>query len=130
MTEPTFREFEHAGWERAAAHYGDVFGPLTMQAVPALLDAADAVGGTRLLDVACGPGFVAAAAAARGAIVCAVDFSPAMVEAARRRYPALDVREGDAESLAFDEASFDAVVMNFGMLHLAHPDGAIAEARR
>jgi SAM-dependent methyltransferase len=130
VTEPTFREFEHAGWERAAAHYGDAFGRLTMQAVPALLDAAAAVGGTRLLDVACGPGFVAAAAVDRGAIVSAVDFAPAMVEAARRRYPALDVREGDAESLAFEDASFDAVVMNFGMLHLAHPDAAIAEGRR
>ena len=53
-----------------------------------------------------------------------------MVVEARRRHPAIEFREGDAEALPFDDGRFDAVVMNFGMLHLAHPDTAIAEARR
>src|ERR1041384_7032467 len=53
-----------------------------------------------------------------------------MIDAARRRYPHVAFREGDAEQLAFDDESFDAVVMNFGMLHLARPERAIAEARR
>jgi SAM-dependent methyltransferase len=53
-----------------------------------------------------------------------------MVVEARRRHPAIEFREGDAEALPFGDASFDAVVMNFGMLHLARPDAAIAEARR
>ena len=39
-------------------------------------------------------------------------------------------REGDAEALPFDAASFDAVVMNFGLLHLSRPDTALAEAFR
>ena len=47
-----------------------------------------------------------------------------------RAIPRLTFREGDAEALPFEDASFDAVVMNFGMLHLARPDQAIAEARR
>ena len=125
-----FHHFEHAGWERAAAHYGEAFGALTIQTAEALLDAAGAACGTRLLDVASGPGFIAAAAADRGATVVGLDFARAMVEAARLRYPAIDFREGDAEALPFDDASFDAVVMNFGMLHLARPDAAMAEARR
>src|SRR5205809_6238429 len=44
--------------------------------------------------------------------------------------PEIEFREGDAEALPFPEASFDAVVMNFGMLHLAHPERAVAEAFR
>jgi SAM-dependent methyltransferase len=125
-----FRDFEHAGWERAAAFYIDAFGALTAQTAPAMLDAVRAAPGARLLDVASGPGFVAAAAAARGAIVTGLDFAAAMVDEARRRHPAIPFREGDAEALPFRDASFDAVVMNFGMLHLARPDAAIAEACR
>jgi SAM-dependent methyltransferase len=125
-----FHDFEQRGWERAAQHYGDAFGALTAATAPALLDAVQANRSTRLLDVASGPGFIAGAAAARGADVIGLDFASAMVKAARSRYPTVTFREGDAEALPFDDRSFDAVVMNFGMLHLARPDAAIAEARR
>jgi SAM-dependent methyltransferase len=125
-----FHNFEHAGWERAAGHYGDAFGGLTVQTAPALLDSVRAARGTRLLDVASGPGFIAAAAADRGATVTGLDFAVAMVDEARRRHPAISFREGDAEALPFEAGTFDAVVMNFGMLHLARPDQAIVEARR
>jgi SAM-dependent methyltransferase len=53
-----------------------------------------------------------------------------MIAAAGRRLPAIRFEEGDAEALPFEEASFDAVVMNFGLLHLARPDTALAEAFR
>ena len=131
LTDPkAFHDFENAGWERAAEFYGDAFGALTAQTAPALLDAAGAAAGTRLLDVASGPGFIAAAASQRGAAVTGLDFARAMVVEARRRHPSIEFREGDAEALPFADASFDAVVMNFGMLHLAQPDAAIAEADR
>jgi SAM-dependent methyltransferase len=125
-----FHDFEHAGWERAAAFYGDAFGALTAQTADALLEAAGAGPGTRLLDVACGPGFIVGAAAQRGAAVVGLDFSAAMIAQARGRLPLLTFQEGDAEALPFDAASFDAVVMNFGLLHLARPDAALAEAFR
>jgi SAM-dependent methyltransferase len=125
-----FHDFEHAGWERAAEHYVDAFGRLTLQTAPALLDAVRPEPGTWLLDVASGPGFIAQAAADRGAEVIGLDFASAMVREARRRHPSVTFREGDAEALPFDDSTFDAVVMNFGMLHLARPDTAIAEARR
>jgi ubiquinone/menaquinone biosynthesis C-methylase UbiE len=125
-----FHDFEHAGWERAAEHYADAFGPLTSEAAVSLLDAVGVGAGTRMLDVACGPGFVSAAAAGRGGDVVGVDFSPAMIAEARRRHPAIDFREGDAEALTFPSASFDVVVMSFGLLHLARPETAIAEASR
>src|ERR1700730_12592803 len=125
-----FHDFEHAGWERASEYYGDAFGALTTQTAGALLNAAGAPSGMRLLDVATGPGFIAAAAAALGAHAVGLDFSSAMIAEARRRHPALTFREGDAEALPFEPGSFDAVVMNFGLLHLARPDAAIAEAHR
>ena len=125
-----FHDFEQAGWDRVADVYVDAFGPLTAQTAPALLDAARTTEGTRLLDVASGPGFIAAAAAGRGATVTGLDFAPAMVTEARRRYPAIAFREGDAQALDVADGSLDAVVMNFAMLHLARPDAAIAEAHR
>ena len=125
-----FHEFEKAGWEHAADHYGDAFGSLTSQTIPALLAAAGAGKGTRLLDVASGPGYVAAAAAAMGASVTGVDFSSEMVALARRRHPQIEFLDGDAEALPFPDRSFDAVAINFGVLHLARPDTALAEARR
>jgi len=125
-----FHDFEQAGWERAARFYVDSFGPLTVQAAPALLDAVHAGSGTRFLDVACGPGFVAASAAGRGADVTGLDFASAMIDEASRRHPGVAFRQGDAEELSFEDDRFDAITMNFGMLHLARPDAAIAEARR
>jgi hypothetical protein len=55
-TMSSFHEFERTGWERAAEFYGDAFGALTSQTAGPMLDAVGATGGTRLLDVACGPG--------------------------------------------------------------------------
>jgi SAM-dependent methyltransferase len=125
-----FHEFEHAGWEKAATEYDRRFGELTIQAAGPLLDAAGAAPGLRLLDVACGPGYVAAAAARKGSSVVGIDFSSEMVAIARSANPELEVHEGDAENLNLEDCSFDAVVMNFGMLHLERPENAIAEAFR
>src|SRR6201989_3012737 len=114
----SFRDFEQQGWQRAAEFYGDAFGGLHAQTAEPMLEAVNATPGTQLLDIACGPGFIAAAAAARGATVTGIDFSSAMVAEARRRWPALAFREGDAEALAFESSSLDAITMNFGLLHL------------
>jgi SAM-dependent methyltransferase len=125
-----FHAFEHAGWQGAARRYDDAFGSLTRQAIDPLLDAAQVRAGARVLDVASGPGYAAAAAAQRGAQVTALDFSGAMVEMARSQNPGIEFREGDAGALPFADGSFDAVVMNFGMLHLAQPERAVSEALR
>jgi SAM-dependent methyltransferase len=129
-TSVSFHDFEQAGWERAAEHYGDAFGSLTAQTIKPLLEAAGVTSGTRVLDVATGPGGVAAAAAALGASPVGIDFSPQMVALAREQHPSLVFEEGDAESLEFADARFDAVTINFGVLHLARPDTALAEACR
>ena len=125
-----FKDFEHAGWESVVAEYDCSFGGLTIQAIESLLDSVNVTAGVRLLDVATGPGYVAAAAMKRGAIVSGVDFSAPMIAEAKRRHPAIEFRQGDAEDLPFPDASFDAVVMNFGILHFGRPDQALCEACR
>jgi SAM-dependent methyltransferase len=122
-----FHDFEQRGWQRAAAFYPTTFGDLTALAAEPLLDAARVGAGTRTLDVATGPGYVAAAAAARGARVVGIDFSPAMIEEAKRRFPDIEFRIGDAESL---DGTYEAVVASFCLLHLERPEVAIAEAHR
>ena len=125
-----FREFEHSGWQGIPRQYHQAFGELTIQSIEPLLDAAGVKAGTRVIDIASGPGYVAAAAARRGATVIGVDFSAAMVAEARGRNPEIEFREGDAEHLPLGDILFDAAVMNFGILHLARPDQALAEACR
>jgi len=125
-----FKRFEHAGWDQVGDRYHDAFGPLTRQAIDPTLDEAGVAKGTRLLDVACGPGYIAAAGARRGARAVGVDFSATMVGEAARLNPDVEFREGDAESLPFPDRSFDAVTIGFGMLHFARPERAAAEAFR
>ncbi len=53
-----------------------------------------------------------------------------MIAEAGRRHPDIVFTTGDAEALPFPDASFDAVVANFGIHHVERPERAIAEARR
>jgi ubiquinone/menaquinone biosynthesis C-methylase UbiE len=131
MIDPdSFRQFEHSGWQNIPRQYHQAFGELTAQSIEPLLDAARVKKGTKVIDIATGPGYVAAAAARRGATVIGVDFSTAMIEEAKRHYPDIEFREGNAEQLSFGNNLFDAAVMNFGVLHLGKPDQALAEACR
>ena len=126
----TVRAFEHAGWQKAAPHYQATFAAATREFAEALLDAAEIGPEAAVLDLCCGAGLVAGAAAARGATVSGLDFSPAMLDVARAAHPALYFAEGDAEAMPFPDASFDAVVSSFGVHHVPRPGRALAEARR
>ncbi len=124
------RAFEHAGWERAAKTYETAFATATRQFIPALLDAAVIGAEQSILDVACGPGFVAASAAGRGAKARGLDFSASMLRIARVRHPTIPFDQGDAEALPYPDNSFDAVVSNFGIHHVPRPLVALREALR
>lgn len=65
-----WRDFEHAGWQTVAQHYHAWLGGITSSAISQLLDAVDLKPGTRLLDIASGPGYGAAMATERGALDC------------------------------------------------------------
>lgn len=125
-----FAAFEREGWSRVASGYAASFGRCTSLAIQPLLDAVRVATGVRVLDLACGPGYAAAAATARGATAAGLDFSAPMVARARAAAPGADVREGDAAALPWPDGSFDAVVCNFGFNHFPDVERALAEARR
>jgi hypothetical protein len=64
-----FNAFEARGWEDKAASYDRFVGDITSRFAEPLLNAVSAGPGTRLLDLATGPGYVAARAAEHGAIL-------------------------------------------------------------
>ena len=128
----SFADFELAGWEdeATAAEYDRHLSSVTTQSIDALLDAAGVSRGGRVLDIATGVGYVAAAAAQRGAAAVGIDFSATQVRLAQERYPAVRFEHADAEALPFAAESFDAVVNAFGLCHLPHPDVGLREAFR
>jgi ubiquinone/menaquinone biosynthesis C-methylase UbiE len=124
------RAFERQGHDALAKSYHAFFSAVTALATNPLLDAVRLRPGTRLLDVASGPGALTAEAASRGAYSVGVDLSPRMIELAQRLYPALEFREADVEHLPFPDHAFDAVVCAFGVGHFPQPELALAECIR
>jgi SAM-dependent methyltransferase len=90
--------------------------------------------GMKVLDVACGTGNTAIPEAKRGADVTGVDIATNLVEQARERARGEGVTatfdEGDAESLPYDDASFDAVTTMFGAMFAPRPDIVASELKR
>jgi demethylmenaquinone methyltransferase/2-methoxy-6-polyprenyl-1,4-benzoquinol methylase len=93
----------------------------------------------RLLDVAGGTGDIAMRALRSGgpqttAVIC--DISPEMLDVGRRRVADANLSdritliEGNAEALPFDDKSFDAYTISFGIRNVTHIDNALAEAYR
>jgi SAM-dependent methyltransferase len=125
-----FTEFEHEGWERVADKYDSTWSTSTRQFIRPLLDAAKVSAEMSVLDVGCGPGYVSAAAAERGAKPIGLDFSMEMIAIAKRMFPGIEFYEGDAQNLPFADATFDRAVASFSLLHVADPQRATAEAER
>ena len=125
-----FNAFEAEGWSRRARGYHEFFSSITARAAEPLLDAAAVGSGSGVLDVATGPGYVAAAALARGADATGLDVSSEMVELASRLHREGRFVAGDAERLPFEDRSFDAAVAAFAILHLGRPGLAASELAR
>jgi demethylmenaquinone methyltransferase / 2-methoxy-6-polyprenyl-1,4-benzoquinol methylase len=104
-----------AGWRRRAAR------------VTGLTAAGSA------LDVACGSGKLTAelarTAGPKGRVV-GLDFSPQMLDVARRDHPAIEFVEGDALKLPFGDAEFDVSTIAFGLRNLADPIAGLREMVR
>lgn len=87
-----------------------------------------------IVDVATGPGTLALMAAAAGAKVSALDFSPAMIANLERRAHRLglelDVRLGDGQALPFAEAAFDGAFSMFGLMFFPDRGAGFRELRR
>jgi ubiquinone/menaquinone biosynthesis C-methylase UbiE len=125
-----FRAFERQRHDHLATTYRDFFTPVTALAVRSLLDAARVRTGARLLDVATGPGGLAAEAVGFGIRCTGIDISPGMIDLAKNSYPGIEFHVADVEHLPFADASFDAVVCNFGLGHFPYPEKSVAECVR
>jgi ubiquinone/menaquinone biosynthesis C-methylase UbiE len=114
----------------------DKFAELTDEQVAArFLTALGEAGRGDVLDVACGPGVVAAAIAPVAASVVAFDATEPMLEKAKARCARAGLtnvifKHGDAENLPFEGAQFDAVVTRLAIHHFAHPQRAFDEMFR
>lgn len=90
--------------------------------------------GMRALDVACGTGNLAIPAARAGAEVTGLDIAPNLLEQARNRAAAANLRatfdEGDAERLPYPGAHFDIVMSMFGAMFAPRPERVAAEFAR
>ena len=86
--------------------------------------------GRRVLDLGCGGGRTTHFLHEMGADVVGVDISQNLIRAAKQRAPQIDFRLGEAESLEFDDESFDLVVFSFNGLDYLHPKSKRCKAIR
>jgi ubiquinone/menaquinone biosynthesis C-methylase UbiE len=116
----TFDKFAEITDEQVAARFGAALGE---------------AGHGDVLDVACGPGVVAAAIAPTAASVVAFDATEQMLDKAKARCARAGLtnvvfKHGDAENLPFADAQFDGVVTRLAIHHFAHPQRALDEMFR
>jgi SAM-dependent methyltransferase len=88
--------------------------------------------GGRALDVGCGPGALTQRLVdlLGSQAVSAVDPSPSFVEAARARFPGVDVQEARAEALPYADDSFDAALAQLVVHFMSDPVGGLREMGR
>jgi len=84
----------------------------------------------RVLDACCGTGDLALAAERAGGRVTGLDFSPRMLERARRKSAAIEWVEGDLLALPFPDGSFEAATVGFGVRNVGDLEQALIELRR
>jgi ubiquinone/menaquinone biosynthesis C-methylase UbiE len=132
------RRIQRYGWDRAADDYEPLWRAQLAPAHAELLARAALAPGERVLDVACGTGLVAIAAArtvgAAGRVV-GVDLSARMVDVARRQAAGrapdnVEFVRMDAQQLALPDAPFDVVLCALGLMYMPDPAQALAEMRR
>jgi ubiquinone/menaquinone biosynthesis C-methylase UbiE len=129
MSDPTMRHQIEAARAYEALFVPALFG----QFAPKVADAARVGQGERVLDVACGTGILAREILGRvgpSGRVAGIDPVPGMIHVAQQIAPAVEWREGNAESLPFSDDSFDAVVSQFGLMFFMDRGQAIREMLR
>ncbi len=129
MSEPTLQAQTDAANAYETLMVPALFGEWALR----VADAAQIRPAQRVLDVACGTGVLGREVAARTGptgVVVGLDPTPGMLEVAKRLAPALEWRQGVAESLPFPDQSFDAVVSQFGLMFFKDRREALREALR
>jgi trans-aconitate methyltransferase len=110
-----------------AKHYDDRIGFVSRLGM-GLIELLKPGQGERILDLGCGTGDLAQEISRSGAIVAGMDYSDEMIEAARRKYPALSFRVANAEQfrLEQDEQPYDAVFSNAALHWMLRPEKVIS----
>jgi len=118
----------------AAAIYEQFFVPALFADWPThVLNAAQVQPGDSVLDVACGTGVLACAAAARvgsTGTVTGVDINKGMLTVAQQKAPQITWKVSPAEALPFEDNRFERVVSQFGLMFFTDQVKALAEMRR
>jgi SAM-dependent methyltransferase len=96
----------------------------------ATLDALAPLDGRSLLDAGCGSGQAIADAASRGATVTGVDATPELLDVARQRTPAANLRAGEIQQLPFGDGTFGFVTAFNSIQYAADPAAAVSELAR
>lgn len=143
MTDTAFDPAAHtaeakAVWNEAAERYEKLSNSLFARTAEEFVDFAGLRKKWRVLDVACGPGVASRAAAAKvdeKGSVLAVDLAPGMLARAKaapaaKRAAPIEYAEMDVHQLPLEDASFDAVISQLGLMLFASPDKALAEMTR
>lgn len=107
----------------------------TEESLQLFLDTVQVAADDIALDVACGPGIISCALAARAQQVTGIDLVPAMIEQANKRQREKELNNiqwliGNAEQLPFADNSFSLVVTRYSFHHLLHPELVLAEMKR
>jgi SAM-dependent methyltransferase len=120
------------GFDVTADAYGRFMGRFSEQLAVSFADSAGLTDGNHVLDVGCGPGALTAQLVARLGLeqVEAVDPAPRFVEAARARFPGLDVRLAAAEDLPFADDVFDAALAQLVVHFMEDPVAGLREMGR
>ncbi len=120
--------------QSAAEIYDELFPPAIFNEwAPRVSESAGLRSGMRVLDVACGTGVLTLAAedlAKPGGSVVGLDLNPGMLGVAKRNGPQIDWREASADAIPFEDATFDAVLSQFGLRFFPDRPLAIQEMQR
>jgi SAM-dependent methyltransferase len=119
-------------WDLVSSAYAEEVVPLFEAFSREALRLAAPAPGSRIIDVACGPGTLSVLAAEAGHTVDAIDFSPQMIEKLTPRIGALPIKAqvADGQALPFADATFDAGFSMFGLMFFPDRAKGFAELRR
>jgi len=128
--ENNFFQFEHDFWNKTSDIYHDGFGYVTSLTIPHIIKHLKIKDNNKILDIACGPGYISEYLKNNSYDISGIDFSESMINFAKDRLPKSKFQVASAEDLPFEDNSFEFVICNFGMLHFANPQITTSEAYR
>ena len=110
-------------------HFGLISGWLEAGEKAAVLSVADEVMGSPILDIGVGGGRTAPLMQEISSDYCGIDYAPAALAVARKRFPTFDFREMDARVLNFRIGAFGLVTFSYNGIDAVGLEGRLAILR-